>query len=148
MNKGACHQLVQVTHNKRALLDEKMKAHKLCRTQWRALAQFIYLSKPITQQDLLKALDIDPAHLARTLESIEEMDLIKRETVPNNKRARYVLLTPKGEDLLIEIQAIIDWEASVLYKDFTTQERQQFEDLLGKMDQNIAQALRSFHHLN
>ena len=92
----------------------------------------------MTQKILLKALDIDAAHLARTLEKLEKESYIIRKPVPDNKRSLNIYLTKEGEVLLKKIQKVMAWENELLFSGFTEKERDVFTACLDKMEKNMA----------
>lgn len=138
MNKSVCHKISRLSQNRRYLVDKRMKEFGLCRTEWRMLVNYDCLEQPATQKALLKALDIDAAHLARTLKKLEKEGYIIRKPVSENKRSLNIYLTKEGEELLKQIQKVMAWENELLFSGFTENERDVFAASLDKMEKNIA----------
>jgi len=99
--------IVALANLNRQSIDQKMQTLNLCRTQWQVLARFNFIEQPCSQQSLLKCLDIDRAHLTRTLDQLEASLLIKRIEDPNDKRAKRVCLTKRGEKIQKTVEQIL-----------------------------------------
>src|SRR4029078_7096097 len=106
-----CYKLFFLVKINTSLIDKRMKKLDLSRTQWKVLIRFNFLKEPITQQQLLKSIDIDRSHLTRTLEQLEESNLIKRIRSLEDKRAQIVYLTTSGKKLLKKVEEILKLES-------------------------------------
>ena len=62
----------------------------------------------VNQQELANLTYKDKSSLSYLMKNLEKRGLVKRIEDQNDKRSKFVLLTPKGEDLYKEIKLIID----------------------------------------
>lgn len=132
-----CYKVAFLAKSKRILIDQQFKDLDLCRTQWQAMARFNFLKVPCTQQQLLKSMDIDRAHLTRTLDSLEQRNLIKRSCIPGNKRACHVVLTTSGKALLKKIECIMEEQTAAMLAGLSDKEAKNFTKLLDKITDNV-----------
>ncbi|MFN7095952.1 MAG: MarR family transcriptional regulator [Gammaproteobacteria bacterium] len=133
--------LAYLTRQKRQLIDIYLSELSLSRTQWQVLICLQIISPPIYQQDILKNLDIDAAHLARVLEQLETENYITRKQAENNRRCLIIHATKKGEKTINYIKEAVAKETQLLFSGFTTDEQTQFIKLLDKMTMNVLTAI-------
>lgn len=131
--------LVKVLRLKRAFIDKKMKIVDLSRTQWRVLFWMNILGA-CSQKTLLEHLEIDAAHLTRVLDEFEKKSLIKRKSIPTDRRSLFVELTPSGKKKYIPfLTEMLAEENTILTKSFTAKEQKELIRLLKKMEDNMAE---------
>ena len=76
----------------------------------------------LTQDDLANMFYIDKGTIARTIQKLEEKELVQRLHDPVNRRRYRLSLTEKGEEIVPEIlHAEKKWE-NILFKDFSDEE--------------------------
>lgn len=89
------------------------------------------------QKDLAESCDVEPATVSKLLNSMEKNDLIARSSVPGNKRAIEIAITPKGTRLQKEITLICAQIEEKALKNFSETERENFETYLCRMYHNL-----------
>jgi len=89
------------------------------------------------QKDLAEACDIEPATVSKLLNNMEENHLITRGTVPGNKRAVEISITPKGSRLQKEISLACSQVERKALENFSEEERRSFESYLCRMYHNL-----------
>ncbi len=131
------HQLAAVVSAKRRLLDAEMKPFKLCRTQWQVLCWLEYLG-PCSQKILLQRMEVDAAHLARTLEVCEEQGYITRKPMPNDRRSLFIELTPFSQETLIpHLRQATEKVHSTLFSDLTASEQTSLHQFLTRIEARL-----------
>ena len=79
-------------------------------------------NEQLTQDDLANMFYIDKGTIARTIQKLEEKELVQRLHDPVNRRRYRLSLTEKGEEIVPEIlHAEKKWE-NILFKDFSDKE--------------------------
>ena len=79
-------------------------------------------NEQLTQDDLANMFYIDKGTIARTIQKLEEKELVQRLHDPVNRRRYRLSLTEKGEEIVPEIlHAEKKWE-NILFKDFSDEE--------------------------
>lgn len=84
-------------------------APKLSRSAWSLQeARLIYEigeRKTCTATDLVRALDLDPGYVSRTLKSLERDDILTRKATRADRRAADITLTVKGRAVFADLEA-------------------------------------------
>src|SRR5579872_1010754 len=109
-----CYKLFLLVKNNEYLIDNEMKQFNLSRTQWKVLIRFNFLPIPCAQQQLLKSMDIDRAHLTRILDQLEQRKLLTRTRLTNDKRGFNVSLTAQGKKLFKKMELILKHDSDTL----------------------------------
>ncbi|MCC7551975.1 MAG: MarR family transcriptional regulator [Methanobacterium sp.] len=77
----------------------------------------------ITQDDLARMFYIDKGTIARSIQKLEDKELVQRVQDPVNRRRYKLSLTEKGEGIIPEIlRAEKKWEDTI-FKDFSGEKR-------------------------
>lgn len=140
-----CYRLFFLVKTNEHLIDLQMKQWRLSRTQWKILVRFNFLSVPCTQQQLLKSMDIDRAHLTRTLDQLEQRQLITRTRLPNDKRAFNILPTSQGKSLIKKLEKFMQQESESMSAPLTAKERKLLDMFLHKMTKKVLAELDAGH---
>lgn len=140
-----CYRLHFLVRSNEHWLDLQMKKWSLSRTQWKILARFNFLPVPCLQQNLLKSMDIDRAHLTRSLDQLEQRRLIRRERLPNDKRALNIFLTAQGKNLLKKLEKTLQQESDTISSVLTRNEKRLLDIFLKKMTDKILDELDKNH---
>ena len=75
---------------------------------------FIYDNPGCSQEDLVNMFGQSKGNIAKLLKKLEDDELIKRETNPENRRKYMLNTTEKGSEIVPEIRQIsLDWEKEV-----------------------------------
>lgn len=89
-------------------------------------------------KQLTQALHMDTGHTTRSLAKLELSGFIEQETNLQDKRARILKLTAKGEESFnISHELFYSWDKKVM-NSLSSDEQQQLITLLGKLDVNKA----------
>jgi len=125
----------------RRVADIELMPLGLTNSRWTVLWKLKNLSQPVTQKQLAEALEIELPSLMRTLNQLEQQDLIVRRCSGKDRRAREVSFTEQGSNLVNNIeQRILSVRAEVL-DGIDEQELQVMNGLLEKISQNIMQSI-------
>lgn len=130
-------QLATVVKLKRQFVDTYIKNMGLSRTEWQALFWINKLGD-CTQKELLANLDIDPGHLARILEKIEQKKYIIRSPLKGNRRISFIQMTKYCIDNIIpQILTALEKEELILLNGITYKDTKYFSELLSKLEKNL-----------
>lgn len=87
----------------------------------------------ISQDQLGKRVVLNKSNIARQLAALEEMDLVKREVAPNDRRVLRCYPTDKALELMPQIRQVYrDWRERLL-QDMSQEEQELLEQLLIKI---------------
>ena len=83
----------------RELLETLTKLGRKLRTVFNArVTEHGLTYPPLTQKELAGELEVEQPTIGRLLDRMEELNLIVRLDVPEDRRAKHVALTPYGEE--------------------------------------------------
>jgi MarR family transcriptional regulator for hemolysin len=98
-------------HDVARLLRKRFEQHArgsgLTRSQWHVLA-YLARNEGINQSGLAELLDVKPITLARIVDRLEALKLIKRHPNPTDRRAWILRLTPAARPKLAQMRKLGD----------------------------------------
>lgn len=99
----------QMAHLSRAFrseLDRRLQPTGLSQARWLVLWYLMRNETPPTQRELASLIGIESPTLARTLDALEEKQLIRRDPCQVDRRVKRVLLTPQANKITQDIELI------------------------------------------
>jgi len=109
--------------------------------RWTALWKLLRLGDKVSQKILANALEIELPSLMRTLGQLEQQGLIERHSCDKDKRARIVVLTPTGKEILKKIEARIIEVRMDLLEGISPTELNEFERIMSLITVNANEKL-------
>lgn len=129
--------LISILHNqKNSYMNVQLKEIGLSHGQAIAL-KIIYEENNIKQEDLNKRLQIDKSAVTGILKTLEDKQLIIKETSQEDKRNHILSLTSNGKMLYPQIKNVIKETTEVMLKDIDQNQQLLLEELLLKMKMNL-----------
>ncbi len=127
-----------VSRLRRTVVDKALRPIGVTRSQWWVLANLSRHAEPgIMQTELAKIMDVGKVTLGGLIDRLEAAGIVKRQPDLVDRRAKRVLMTPKGTRLLAEIQKIaIDVNARIMDNIGKT-EIAKAENVLHRMKQTL-----------
>ncbi|GAA2903105.1 MarR family transcriptional regulator [Enterococcus pseudoavium] len=115
---------------------EKLRAVQLNSLQAHSLN---YISKhPATiQRDLARYLGKQQATVTNILKVLEGKGFIYREIPKANERQKNIYLTAEGEKMVLQVQAIFEDLGEQVDKAFSSEEKQQFQTFLKRVEEQL-----------
>lgn len=96
-----------VSRLRRTILDKALRPMGVTRSQWWVLANLSrHNGDGMMQTELAKVMDVGKVTLGGLIDRLETSGLLKRLADPSDRRAKRVVVTPRGTKLLAEIQVI------------------------------------------
>lgn len=96
-----------VSRLRRTIVDKALRPIGVTRSQWWVLANLSrHDGVGMMQTELAKVMDVGKVTLGGLIDRLESSGLVKRQADPTDRRAKRVVMTPKGTKLLSEIQDI------------------------------------------
>lgn len=142
-NSPLAERLGRLTRLWRMVADAELSPLGLTHPRWSALWKLRQLGDCISQKCLAEGLEIELASLMRTLNQLEEQQLITRKSCPNDKRARLVCLTPDGERVLKQMEKRIFTIRKKVLSGITEQQLQEFEFVVEHITRNACEQLKA-----
>lgn len=96
-----------VSRLRRTVVDKALRPMGVTRSQWWVLANLSrHGGEGTMQTELAKVMDVGKVTLGGLIDRLETAGLVKRQADPEDRRAKRVVMTPKGTKLLADIQEI------------------------------------------
>jgi MarR family transcriptional regulator for hemolysin len=96
-----------VSRLRRTIVDKALKPIGVTRSQWWVLANLSrHDNDGMMQTELAKVMDVGKVTLGGLIDRLEAAGLVARQADPEDRRAKRVVMTPRGKKLLSEIQDI------------------------------------------
>jgi DNA-binding MarR family transcriptional regulator len=96
-----------VSRLRRTVVDKALRPMGITRSQWWVLANLSrHNGQGMMQTELAKVMDVGKVTLGGLIDRLEAGGLVKRQPDPTDRRAKRVVMTPKGTKLLSDIQSI------------------------------------------
>jgi len=86
-----------------------------------------------TQREMSAFVVLDPSQIVALVDTLEDRDLVKRETDLQDRRLKNIVATSKGEKLYRQARKITRTAEDHLLEKLTTEERDQLRSLLTKV---------------
>ncbi|WP_036799015.1 MarR family winged helix-turn-helix transcriptional regulator [Photobacterium marinum] len=91
--------MINVVANKASKqFDTELKKHGLTVALWPTM-MCLWEEEGITQREIAQKSKVENSTTTRTLDKLEKMGLVERQTDPNSRRSFRIYLTNKGRDL-------------------------------------------------
>jgi len=107
------------------------------RIQWVAMYFLAEAKNPMSQKELAIRLNITDPTLARLVDRMERDQLITRIESKEDKRVKFLELTPEGEAKIEELMPAGQEFSELLLKEISQEELRVFEGVIEKMLKNI-----------
>ena len=101
------------------------------------ILDFLAEHDQVLQRELAERAYFDPATITSALVRMEEEGMIRRESVPGDKRALRVVLTEKGREKQQYVQKVFARAEEAALNGFTQQERRQLGEFLIRIQKNL-----------
>jgi MarR family transcriptional regulator, transcriptional regulator for hemolysin len=127
-----------VSRLRRTIVDKALRPIGVTRSQWWVLANLSrHDGTGMMQTELAKVMDVGKVTLGGLIDRLESGGLVKREADPQDRRAKRVVMTPKGSKLLGDIQAIAKVVNGQIMNGIAKNDITRTEALLYKMKQQL-----------
>jgi MarR family transcriptional regulator for hemolysin len=109
-------QLVETSRLLRNYIDSRAKGRGTTRAQWIVLFR-LRQQEGLSQVDLAEVLELQPISLVRLLDRLVEHGLLERRPDPRDRRANRLFLTPRGRQLVDDLDSLRDSIATDVLRD-------------------------------
>lgn len=130
--KGITWLIPKVNHLMKSQMEDILKEYDLSLVQWVTLSR-IHRIEGCNQKQLAEVSLRNGAAITRTLNSLEDKELVKRKSSPNDKREFRIYLTKKGDQLHKRSEKLLLNYNNEFDSIFTDSEFKKFNSLLNKL---------------
>ncbi len=127
-----------VSRLRRTVMDKALRPMGVTRSQWWVLANLSrHNGDGMMQTELAKVMDVGKVTLGGLIDRLEASGLLKRLADPSDRRAKRVVMTPRGTKLLADIQGIAAGVNSQIMNGIARSDISRTETVLYKMKQQL-----------
>lgn len=127
-----------VSRLRRTIVDKALRPSGITRSQWWVLSNMVGAGNDgVMQTELAKQLDIGKVTLGGLIDRLELAGLVRRQGDPEDRRAKRVIVTPKGARLLSEIQSVAEQVDDEIMTGISKVDVTRAEAVLQKMKQQL-----------
>jgi DNA-binding MarR family transcriptional regulator len=127
-----------VSRLRRTVVDKALRPIGVTRSQWWVLANLSrHGGEGTMQTELAKVMDVGKVTLGGLIDRLESAGLVKRQSDPEDRRAKRVVMTPKGTKLLADIQVIAKEVNARIMNGIAKNDISRAETVLYKMKQQL-----------
>ncbi|MGL4315821.1 MAG: MarR family transcriptional regulator [Pseudomonas sp.] len=130
-------QLAQLSRAWRAELDRRLAGLGLSQARWLVLLHLALMDEMPTQRELAKTVGVEGPTLARLLDGLEAQGLVQRQAVPEDRRAKKVLLSPQARPLIAQIESIAQGLRTELFAGISEEEQRQCQQIHARILGNL-----------
>lgn len=112
--------------------------YKLSRNDWRAMATLALL-QPMTATDISSFTKLEKMQVSRAVQRLKSDDLLISQPDPDDKRAVYYRLSPKGVQVYNEIVPKVMEKEREILSCLSANEQSMLRTLLDKLDAHLAE---------
>jgi len=127
-----------VSRLRRTIMDKALRPMGVTRSQWWVLANLSrHNGDGMMQTELAKVMDVGKVTLGGLIDRLEASGLLKRLADPTDRRAKRVVMTPRGTKLLADIQGIAAQVNAQIMNGISRSDISRTETVLYKMKQQL-----------
>jgi MarR family transcriptional regulator for hemolysin len=89
------------------VINERLRPRDVSHSQWRVVLEVSRSASPMTQSALAAELGVESPTMVRLLDRLAQKGWIAREPCPDDRRARFVRLTPRAQRLARELEVVV-----------------------------------------
>ncbi|TDQ39480.1 MarR family transcriptional regulator [Thiopseudomonas denitrificans] len=136
-------ELAHVSRAWRAELDRRLVSTGLSQARWMVLLHLIRNEgTPPTQRELADLIGIESPTLARTLDTLEGMNMVQRQSCGEDRRIKRVLLTEEAREIASEIEEISRQLRSEVFNGIADEDIELCQHVFQRVLGNLAAAAR------
>jgi MarR family transcriptional regulator, transcriptional regulator for hemolysin len=127
-----------VSRLRRTVVDKALRPLGVTRSQWWVLANLSrHNGGGMMQTELSKVMDVGKVTLGGLIDRLEASEYVQRQPEPGDRRAKRVVMTPKGIKLLAQIQKIAKVVNGEIMTGISAGDVLRAETVLHKMKQQL-----------
>ncbi len=130
-------QLAQLSRAWRAELDRRLSGLGLSQARWLVLLHLALLKSAPTQRELAQTVGVEGPTLARLLDGLEAQGLVQRVAVPEDRRAKKVVLSEPAKPLIEKIESIAQQLRQELFSGISEEEQRLCQDVHARILANL-----------
>jgi MarR family transcriptional regulator, transcriptional regulator for hemolysin len=98
--------VARVAREWRRAVDGRLQAFGLTEATWLPLLRIARAEAPMRQNELAASLSLDGSSVVRLLDALENSGLVERCEDPADRRAKSLVLTPRGRRTVVQVERV------------------------------------------
>ena len=138
-NKYLVREIMKINREHRKMIERRISSLGIHPSQ-HLLLMHISRTGPSTQTSIAEAMGVSASAIAVSLKKLEKGNYIEKRTSPSDSRSNLILLTKKGEDVVLQSQRLFEEVDEFMFQGFLEEEKEQLQLLLERIIQNVTSA--------
>jgi MarR family transcriptional regulator for hemolysin len=126
-----------IARHTRIFIERKLQDFDIGYTE-EVIIMFLLGKQNINQESIAKHFMLDKGAIAKTMNKLEEKEMIQRYENPENKREKLISLTEKGENIVKHINIIMDEFHNNIFEGLSESDIKQLANYIEIMSTNIS----------
>ena len=138
-NKYLVCDIMKINREHRKMIERRISSLGIHPSQHHLLMH-ISRTGPSTQNSIAEAMGVSASAIAVSLKKLEKGSYIEKRTSPSDGRSNLILLTKKGEDVVLQSQRLFEEADELMFLGFLEEEKEQLQWLLERIITNVTSA--------
>lgn len=138
-NKYLVGDIMKINREHRKMIERRISSLGIHPSQHHLLMH-ISRKGPSTQNSIAEAMGVSASAIAVSLKKLEKGNYIEKRTSPSDGRSNLIILTKKGEDVVLQSQILFDKVDEMMFHGFLEEEKEQLQLLMERMIKNVTSA--------
>ena len=138
-NKYLVCDIMKINREHRKMIERRISSLGIHPSQHHLLMH-ISRTGPSTQNSIAEAMGVSASAIAVSLKKLEKGNYIEKRTSPSDSRSNLILLTKKGEDVVLQSQRLFEEVDEFMFQGFFEEEKEQLQLLLERIIHNVTSA--------
>ncbi len=135
-NKCLVGDIMKINREHRKMIERRISSLGIHPSQHHLLMH-ISRKGPSTQNSIAEAMGVSASAIAVSLKKLEKGNYIEKRTSPSDSRSNLILLTKKGEEVVLQSQILFDEADELMFSGFLEEEKEQLYLWMERMIKNV-----------
>ncbi len=135
-NKCLVGDIMKINREHRKLVERRISSLGIHPSQHHLLMH-ISRTRPSTQTSIAEAMGVSASAIAVSLKKLEKGNYIEKRTSPNDSRSNLIVLTKKGEDVVLQSQILFDEADELMFQGISEEEKKQLYSFMECIIKNL-----------
>jgi len=130
-------EVFRLTARLNSLADQLSRQVGLSSARWQTLGALAAAGEPLTVAGIARRMGLQRQSVQRTADALSDLGHIEYQPNPRHRRAKLVVMTPRGEQALAKLHAVREQWANGFKQDLELSDLQQATATLARLSQLI-----------
>jgi MarR family transcriptional regulator, transcriptional regulator for hemolysin len=121
----------------RQAVDTELESYGLSHATWRPLLKLACAGEPLRQHELADLLQVGHPELVRLIDSLERKHLVVRHEASDDRRVKWIQLTPSGRRLADQVEALIAAFERRILRGISLADRARCRDVFARIEERL-----------